>query len=46
MKTINVWLTDKEHNRLMKLKDELSWHDFIIKLAERGLKYGKDKSKD
>jgi predicted CopG family antitoxin len=30
MKTINETFTDEEHKSLSKLKDKLSWHDFIL----------------
>jgi predicted CopG family antitoxin len=36
MKTINVPFEDKEHKKLMKMKGEKSWHDFILEMA--GLK--------
>ncbi|KKL16075.1 hypothetical protein LCGC14_2499230 [marine sediment metagenome] len=35
MKTINVTFTDKEIEQLTKKKGVLSWHDFIIELAEK-----------
>lgn len=34
MKTINVTFEDWEHDKLVKRKGKLSWHDFIMKLAE------------
>lgn len=34
MKTINVTLTDEEHEMLVQAKGELSWHDFIVKMAK------------
>ena len=30
MKTINETFTDEEHKTLVKLKNGLSWHDFIM----------------
>jgi len=33
MRTINVVFEDKEHAKLEKQKGDLSWHDFIMKLA-------------
>ena len=39
MKNINVTFTDQEHEILVRKKGNLSWHDFIMKLAnehERG----------
>ena len=30
MKTINETFTDEEHKSLSKLKNGLSWHDFIL----------------
>jgi len=33
MKAINVTFEDKEIKQLEKLKGDLSWHDFIMKLA-------------
>jgi predicted CopG family antitoxin len=34
MKQINVYFDDDEHKKLKKIKDKLSWHDFILKLLE------------
>lgn len=34
MKTINVTFSDEEHKLLLEAKEELSWHDFILKLLE------------
>ena len=34
MKTINVTFTDDEGEQLIKLKGNLSWHDFIMTLTE------------
>ena len=31
MKTINVTLTDEEHETLVKAKGDQNWHDFIMK---------------
>ena len=33
MKQINVYFEDKEYKELLKEKDGLSWHDFILKLV-------------
>ena len=38
MKTINVTFTDEEHEDLMKTKNKLSWHDFILKLKKENQK--------
>jgi predicted CopG family antitoxin len=34
MKTINETFSDEEFERLTKVKDKKSWHDFILELAE------------
>ena len=34
MKTINVTFTDEEHDVLVKTKDDLNWHDFILKIKD------------
>jgi len=34
MRTINVVFEDKEYEQLKKLKADMSWHDFMIDLAE------------
>jgi len=34
MRSISVTFTDEEHERLVKAKGSLSWHDFIMKLVE------------
>jgi len=34
MKTVNVVFTDEEHKKLVDAKENLSWHDFILKLVE------------
>jgi predicted CopG family antitoxin len=34
MKTINETFTDDEFNSLLKLKKDLSWHDFILSLIQ------------
>lgn len=31
MKTINVYFTDEEHEKLTKAKGKLSWHDYFLK---------------
>lgn len=33
MKKINVYFEDKEFEALKKVKNDLSWHDFIMQLA-------------
>jgi len=30
MKQINVYFDDKEYNDLIKVKGDMSWHDFIL----------------
>ena len=34
MKTINETFTDEEYEKIIADKDNLSWHDYIIKLVE------------
>jgi len=34
MKSMTVIFEDAEHKKLMKKKDGMSWHDFIMKLVE------------
>ena len=34
MKTVNVVFTDEEHKKLVNMKENLSWHDFILKPVE------------
>lgn len=34
MKQINVYFEDREYEELLKVKIDLSWHDFIMKLKE------------
>jgi len=34
MKNINVMFEDSEYRDLKRVKKKLSWHDFIMKLAE------------
>ncbi len=34
MKTLNETFTDKEFEMLKKLKERLSWHDFIILMGK------------
>jgi len=36
MKTINVTFTDKEYKQLITMKQDFNWHNFILKLVERG----------
>ena len=35
MKTINVTFSDEEHELLLEAKANISWHDFIILLANQ-----------
>lgn len=35
VKQINVYFDDEEHKKLEKIKGDLSWHDFIMKLIEK-----------
>lgn len=35
MKTINVTFERKEYIRLLKVKGETSWHDFIMSILEK-----------
>ena len=39
MKQLNVMFEDNEHQQLLAAKGDLSWHDFIMKLAPE--QYGK-----
>ena len=32
MKTINVTFTDEEHKLIMKRKNEMTYHDFIMQI--------------
>ncbi len=34
MKQINVYFDDEEYKKLVKKKNGLTWHDFILKLIE------------
>ena len=34
MKQINIYFEDAEFNKLMKKKEKLSWHDFILTLND------------
>lgn len=34
MKTINETFTDEEFKQLIKLKGDLSWHDFILRSSK------------
>ena len=34
VKNINITLDDNNYERLLKTKGELSWRDFIMKLAK------------
>lgn len=34
MKTVNIFFTNKEHRDLVRAKDGLTWHTFIIKLIK------------
>lgn len=38
MKTINVTFEDREYKDLTKIKGELSWRDFILKLIDTEFK--------
>jgi len=43
MKTINETFTDEEYNLMQKIKNGLSWHDFILLLvthAKESIKKG------
>jgi len=44
MKTINEPFEDKDYDKLVKAKGELTWHDFILKLLSQIVKcpYCKD----
>jgi predicted CopG family antitoxin len=42
MKTINETFTDEEYEGLVNNKDDLSWHDYILQLIDRGDKYDKE----
>jgi predicted CopG family antitoxin len=35
MKNINAVFEDREYNKLVKLKGDLSWHDFIMTLIPK-----------
>lgn len=35
MKTINESFEEKEFEQLLKLKGDLSWHDFIMQLVKK-----------
>ena len=45
MKTINVTFDRYEISQLESLKGDCSWHDFILFLARKRGKNGKDKQK-
>ena len=36
MRTVNVIFEDNEHKKLVKLKGDRSWHDFIMDFANQG----------
>jgi predicted CopG family antitoxin len=36
MKQINVYFEDEEYKRLARVKDGLSWREFILKLTQEG----------
>ena len=38
VKQINVYFDDDEYKELLKKKNNLSWHDFILKLTEKDIK--------
>lgn len=42
MKQINVYFDDKEYEELIKTKNNLSWHDFIIFLSKNQKKEEKN----
>lgn len=44
MKTVNATFDDEEYKKLIQKKGKLSWHDFIMKLAEEGCNNGSNKS--
>jgi predicted CopG family antitoxin len=35
MKNLNITFEDEEFEKLKKAKGELSWHDFVLSLAEK-----------
>jgi len=35
MKSINVTFEDAEYEKLLKAKNDLSWHDFIMELVKK-----------
>ena len=35
MKTISVYFEDKEFEKLVKIKGNMTWHDFILTLAKK-----------
>ena len=35
MKTLNIPLEDVEYQKLLDKKGEQSWHDFVMKLADK-----------
>jgi predicted CopG family antitoxin len=35
LKSINVTFEDKEYEQLLKVKNDLSWHDFILQLVKK-----------
>jgi len=39
MKQINVYFDDEEYHKLIKKKDGLSWHNFILKILKLDDKY-------
>ena len=43
MKTINVTFTSKEFEKLSKIKNDLSWRDFILKHLKGGKRNGNNK---
>ena len=38
MKVINVTFDDKEYTALIKVKGDVSWHDFIMQLIKKEVK--------
>ncbi len=46
MKSLNEKFSDEEFNKLQKIKDGLSWHDFIIVAGNCAEEQIKKKKKD
>ncbi len=45
VKQINVYFDEEEYKELIKKKDNLSWHDFILKLTKIENKNGIKRNK-